>query len=186
MCWATPSSGSCSRCRSRIRSSPPRPPTRTGTPPSSRIASARDDGWVREEPRMRARIALICSLTVAGLVALLGTPAHAGTTFVVNNTAASGAGSLHDAILGSNALKSVDTIDFAIATSGVQTITSPLLAITDPVVIDGTTEPGYAVGFPTVWIVGSGSGVGLEVDASGSTIKGLGIGGFFEGIQLSG
>ena len=49
------------------------------------------------------------------------------------------------------------TIDFAIPGAGVQTIApvSPLPAITDPVLIDGTTQPGYA-GTPLIAIVSQG------------------------------
>ena len=66
-------------------------------------------------------------------------------TFTVINTNDSGPGSLRQAILGANANSGLDTIVFSIG-SGPQTIAplSALPTITDPVVIDGTTQPGYA------------------------------------------
>ena len=67
--------------------------------------------------------------------------------FVVDTTADSGPGSLRQAILDADAVTGGgNTIDFAIPGSGVQTIVplSPLPAITTSVLIDGTTQPGYA------------------------------------------
>ncbi len=64
---------------------------------------------------------------------------------VVTNTSNAGAGSLRQAILDSNAdTGDRDTIVFNIPGSGVQTITllSALPQITQPVVIDGTTQTG--------------------------------------------
>src|SRR5262249_34379635 len=60
---------------------------------------------------------------------------------------------------------------------GVQTIapTSALPTISDPVVVDGTTQPGYA-GSPLVELRGSSAGSGasgLVITAGGSTVKGL-------------
>ena len=65
--------------------------------------------------------------------------------FVVNTTADSGLGSLRQAILDSNAASvAANTIDFDIPGSGVQTIAllSPLLSITNAVLIDGTFPTG--------------------------------------------
>ncbi len=100
--------------------------------------------------------------------------------FEVTTTADSGPGSLRQAILDSNnATGGTNTIDFAIPGTGVRTIApaSPLPAITNPVVIDGTTQPGYA-GAPLIAIISQGTGdadpltVGSDV-----TVKGLAIGG---------
>jgi hypothetical protein len=99
-------------------------------------------------------------------------------TFFVTNTNASGAGSLRQAILDANAF-SGGTIKFNLPGTGVQTISPPsgdLPAITKPVLIDGTTQPGFA-GQPLIEIEGSSAGLasGLELDAgsSGSVIRGL-------------
>jgi len=84
-----------------------------------------------------------------------------------------------------------DTIDFAIASSGTQTIVlaSALPAITSKILIDGTSEPGYA-GQPLLVINAATNSVpnGLEIDASGiAAIKGLQIeGATSAGILLSG
>ncbi len=72
-----------------------------------------------------------------------------------------------------------DTISFNIAGSGVQTIqpTSPLPALTNTVVIDGTTEPNYA-GSPLIQLDGSklASGAnGIVLSAGSSTIEGLSV-----------
>ena len=69
------------------------------------------------------------------------------STYLVNTTTDSGAGSLRQAMLNSNAnpaSSGANEIDFAIGT-GQQTITlaSPLPTITAPLYINGTTQPGY-------------------------------------------
>jgi hypothetical protein len=68
----------------------------------------------------------------------------AAATFSVINTNDSGAGSLRQAILDANANPGPDTIAFAIAGAGVQSIAlqSGLPAVTDPVTIDGYSQPG--------------------------------------------
>lgn len=68
----------------------------------------------------------------------------AATAIIVTNTDDSGSGSLRQAILDANANTGLDTIAFNIPGSGVHTInlTSALPTITDPVVIDGYTQPG--------------------------------------------
>lgn len=76
----------------------------------------------------------------------------------------------------------VDLIHFDLPGTGVQTIaaTSPLPDITDSVVIDGASQPGYA-GTPLVRLLGSGAGAttdGLRLTAGTSTIRGLAIVGF--------
>ena len=68
------------------------------------------------------------------------------STFVVSNTGDSGAGSLRQAIIDSNgASGATNTIDFNIPGTGVQTIAplSPLPAISNRVLIDGGSQPGY-------------------------------------------
>ncbi len=67
-------------------------------------------------------------------------------TFLVNTNADSGVESLRQAILDSNSMgPGPNTIDFGIG-SGAQTISllSALPSITVPVLIDGTSQPGYA------------------------------------------
>ena len=88
--------------------------------------------------------------------------------------------SLRQAITNANAdtsNNSADTISFAIGT-GPATITvgaTALPLINHPVILDGTTQPGYA-GSPIITIDGGGlSGAVLEVIADINTIKGLEI-----------
>jgi hypothetical protein len=105
-----------------------------------------------------------------------GTPVSA---FTVTTTADSGAGSLRQAILDSNATPGTQAIVFNIAGSGVQTITplSDLPFINDPVVIDGTTQPGFS-GAPLIELNGSSTPAtnplpGLVINAGNSTVRGL-------------
>ena len=117
------------------------------------------------------------------------------TPFTVINTNDSGPGSLRQAILTANATSGLQTINFQIPGSGVQTIApaSPLPAITDPVIIDGYTQPGTSVNTLTdgnnavLEIVLSGSAAGptarfgLHITGGGSTVRGLVIDGFGTG-----
>jgi len=115
-------------------------------------------------------------ILIAGQVTIFVTSGQ----FDVTTTADSGPGSLRRAILESNlAMGGANTINFAIPGTGVETIApdSPLPAITNPVVIDGTTQPGYA-GAPLITIVGQGTGgPGPLTVGSNVTVKGLAIGG---------
>jgi titin len=110
--------------------------------------------------------------------------------FTVTNVADSGAGSLRQAILKANATPGSNTIKFTIGT-GLQVIapTSPLPAITNPVVIDGTTQPGFS-GTPLIDLDGLFAGTsanGLVISAGMSTVKGLIVNAFTaSGIVLSG
>ncbi len=102
-------------------------------------------------------------------------------SFVVTNANNHGAGSLRDAIVNANATIGKDTIVFNIPGPGVKTITliSALPEITDAVVIDATTQPGYA-GTPLIEIDGlaiiDSFSNGLTIKAGGSTVRGLAIG----------
>ena len=71
-----------------------------------------------------------------------------------------------------------DTIRFGIST-GVQTISpsSALPTISNPLTIDGTTQPGYA-GSPIIELNGASAGAGVDgltISAGNSTVKGLAI-----------
>jgi parallel beta-helix repeat protein len=109
-------------------------------------------------------------------------------TFSVTNTNDTGAGSLRQAIIDANNNSGLDTVAFNIG-SGVQTI-SPLTqfpTITDAVIIDGTTQPGFS-GIPIIFINGtsvSSSNPGLWITAGGSTVKGLAIGNFRNGAAVA-
>ena len=117
---------------------------------------------------------IVRTLAVSGLVlAAAGSLARAAT-FTVTNTADTGAGSLRQAITDANANAGPDTIAFNIPGSGVQTINvsaTNLPGISDPVTIDGTTQPGYA-GAPLIEIHGSQTS-GMSVTAGNTTFRGL-------------
>ncbi len=97
-------------------------------------------------------------------------------TYVVSNTADSGAGSLRQAILDSNASPVRDTIAFSIASiSKSIEAKSGLPPITNPVTIDATTQLGYA-GSPLVELSGkklSNGESGLNLNAGLSEVRGL-------------
>ena len=100
-------------------------------------------------------------------------------SLVVTNTADSGYGSLRSALLTANATPGFNTVSFQIPGGGVQTINvmSPLPTITNPIVIDGTTQPGY-VGSPLIQLNGAGAGSttnGLQLEAGNSLVRGLAI-----------
>jgi CSLREA domain-containing protein len=98
--------------------------------------------------------------------------------------------SLRDAIEAANATPAKDTIDFAVVgTIEPEVFTLP--AIEAPVTIDGTSAPGYA-GTPLVELDGSAvnasgiDGLVTRTGGSGTTISGLAIGGFENGILFEG
>jgi hypothetical protein len=155
--------------------------------------------------------ALAAGLLVAGMMAMSlvpASPAHAATTFTVNDTrdspdASSIAGgtcdidvfndgnqcTLRAAIQQANATAGADTINFNIPGTGVKTISvnsggfGALPDITDPVTIDGYTQPGAS---PNTKAVGNDAALKIQLDgtnapnhgleishSSGSVIKGL-------------
>ena len=128
------------------------------------------------------------SLASAGLGRLLFVLLAAGcamvglsSTIVVTNTATSGPGSFQQAILTANTNPGLDTIVFQISGTPPFTIapTASLPAITDPVVIDATTQPGFA-GKPVIELngaatVGLGQVVGLRFSSGASTLRGMAI-----------
>jgi hypothetical protein len=94
-------------------------------------------------------------------------------TFTVTNTDDSGPGSLRQAILDANANAGADTIAFDIPGNGVHTIQpqTPLPEISDPVTIDGYTQPGSS---PNTLAVGDDAVLLVEVDtltAGGLTVS---------------
>lgn len=127
---------------------------------------------------------LLVTLTAAWLWA---SPVEAAT-LVVNNANASGAGSLRQALLDANTNANLDTITFNIPGTGVKTITptAALPQVEYPVIIDGTTQPGYA-GLPLIQITGTsaGSANGLLLLGGGCVVRGLVINRFeLSGIRI--
>ena len=99
--------------------------------------------------------------------------------FVVDTTADSGPGSLRQAILDANRVSGLKvTIDFAIPGAGVQTIEplTPLPAITASVLIDGTSQPGFA-GAPLIAVSAAPAGgpAALTIAGSDVTVRGLAV-----------
>jgi len=98
--------------------------------------------------------------------------------------------SLREAILAANNTPETTLIQFDIGSGGSQTIsvTSALPTITEPVIIDGTSQPGFA-GAPLIVLNGSQAGSaanGLTITAGNSTVHDLVIDGFGgSGIELS-
>jgi hypothetical protein len=118
--------------------------------------------------------------------------AHAATTITVTSNADGGANTLRQAILDANADASPDpvTIAFAIGTGAVSIApTSELPAISRPVVIDGTTQPGFDDA-PLVEIRGDsapdGSSGLVLFSHSGSTVRGLVINRFTHDVNVNG
>ncbi len=117
---------------------------------------------------------------LAVMMALAGTAWPA--TYTVVNTDDSGPGSLREAIALANSHPGLDQIEFNIPSPGPHTIqpSTALPPITDPVTIDGYTQPGaepatYSIP-ATLLIELDGtyvSGIGLEIASSGSCLRGL-------------
>ncbi len=162
--------------------------TRPVSSPSSRAPVAggvRPGSWLRS-----GAIASACA--ILGLVVngtfFPPTPVHA-LTVTVTNTNDAGPGSLRQAIVDANTNPGLDTITFSIGGGGAQTITplTSLPAITDAVILDGTSQPLWS-GSPLIELNGASAGavtVGLSITGGGSTIKGFVINRFATGIGIS-
>lgn len=110
-------------------------------------------------------------------------PFEVASSYVVTSPGDSaGTGTLRWAITSANASAGADQITFDIPGAGLHTISlsSALPEITSQVVIDGTTQPGYA-GTPIIEINGLGAGLnrsGLVLKGGNSTVRGLVINNF--------
>ena len=118
-------------------------------------------------------------------------------TFVVTNTNDSGPGSLRQAILNANLATHAppDTIQFAIPGTGPFLIqpATPLPAMSHATIVDGYSQPGsspntLAQGDNAVILIrldGTNVGYndGLLITGGGSTVEGLDVTGFFNGIH---
>jgi hypothetical protein len=150
---------------------------------------------------MRRRVVLLFTTPLAAVIVvlllallLIGThPAH-GSTLTVTNTNDDGEGSLRQAIEVANVASGADTIKFNIPGDGPHTIPpdSALPSITEPVIIDGYSQPGaspntLAVGNDAVLKIelsGAGAANGLEIEADNSTVKGLVISVWENGVEV--
>ena len=125
------------------------------------------------------------ALLIAGASAVLG-----ANTYTVTAQGDSGAGTIGQAITDANAHAGLDTIVFDIPGTPpfFVLLFMGIPAINDPVVIDGTTQPGYA-GTPLFQIrsgLGQGPGLTISAGGSGSTIRGLAFADINEGIRIEG
>lgn len=123
------------------------------------------------------------------LLAYRGHSAHAAANYVVDTTSdalltgcsnAPNDCTLRGAITLANSSGGTDTISFSIG-SGIQIITpaTDLPVVTDAVVIDATTQPGYS-GTPLIGLNGQDvtgllANSGLDITAGNSTVRGLAI-----------
>ena len=149
------------------------------------------------EPRRRTALAAAVALLLLG-----GVSATQADTYTVTNTNGSGAGSLAQAILDSNARTGQDTVVFNIPDSGIHLIDlskTPLPDITDSLILDGYTQPGahpntLSVGNNAVILIqldggsvlyrGPGNGSGLSISGANCLIRGLSITGFLGNSQF--
>jgi len=132
-----------------------------------------------------------------GLAATAPPTVQGQTTYTVTNTNDSGAGSLRAALTSANdgSGTPADIVEFDISGGGPHVIqpTSTLPTITDPIIIDGTSEPDHprtaALDAPAVEIDGQNAGpgvTGLTIDAANVTVKGLALTNFGgDGIRLN-
>lgn len=115
------------------------------------------------------------------MAALLLPSAAQGTAILaVQHAGDSGPGSFRQALLLANATPGADEIRFNIGVGHKVIVPlTPLPAVTEAVLIDGFTQPGFA-GLPLIEIRGTHAGAsnGLELAAPGCTVRGLTINSF--------
>ncbi len=135
----------------------------------------------------------VLGVSVIVLVGFVWSPGGEGATYTVDITADSGPGSLRWAMTEANTTSGLDSVVFSIPGSPPHTIRpdSILPTITDPVVIDATTQPGWA-GDPVIELDGSRTtwityGAGIRIECGGSTVRGFVINRFpADGVALYG
>ncbi|HWZ65571.1 MAG TPA: right-handed parallel beta-helix repeat-containing protein [Patescibacteria group bacterium] len=124
-----------------------------------------------------SKVFIVFAFILLGYSLLPVKPGHASCgSLSVTNTNDSGLGSLRQAITTANSASGQNTICFAIPGSGVQTIalSSALPAITNPAIIDGSSQPGYN-GAPLIELNGTNvtNQPGIWITAGNSTVRGL-------------
>jgi CSLREA domain-containing protein len=178
--------------------------SREGAGTRAKIEQAFDDG-VSLMSCTTGRRSRWTRTIVASVLWLVAAPSatHAAT-FVVNSVgdeaalapidgvacnSTAGTCTLRAAIEEANASAAADVINFSIAPAGAKTITpaTQLPLITNPVTINGTTQPGFS-GAPVIEINGSlisgSTGLSLQGSSNGSTIRGLVINRLTNTIEL--
>ncbi len=147
-----------------------------------------------------ASMVVLCTLPVVAVP-----PANAATITVTSTSDGylpgsldgNGTCDLREAIEAANANSSVDecsagdvgldTIAFNIGAGGLHTI-QPVISlptIVDPVILDGTTQPGCS-GTPCIELDGSEASTGFSISAGSSTVRGFVINRFWDGVRISG
>lgn len=129
---------------------------------------------------------LLLVLLTSTFIGLIDIGHASAATYTVTSNANAGAGTLRQAITDANASVGVtDTIDFAIGTGQQSIAPSAILpSITDPLIIDGTTQPGGATcgtNFTNRNLLIEINGTNIadnplltfDTGSDGSTIKGL-------------
>ncbi|MDR3637628.1 MAG: Calx-beta domain-containing protein [Isosphaeraceae bacterium] len=158
--------------------SAPRPPSSTPanvqTPTTTNPLGSPSVAGTVTPPSSATAVSLITSAVPAA-----STPAPKADPLVVTNTNDTGPGSLRNAIETALAEPGKPVITFNVnGTAPIVIKTqSPLPAITRPLTIDGTTQPGYH-GTPLVTIDGAQAGAGangLVISGGNSTVEGLAI-----------
>ena len=149
----------------------------SGTLPS--LDAAIDGMSYTPPPGFQGNTTLNVTAQSGGIALLVGQVIVTTGSFAVTTISDSGPGSLRQAILDANGVPGLTvTIDFDIPGAGVQTIEpiTPLPPITAAVLIDGTTQPGFA-GTPLIAFGGSQAGsTPLAVSSGNVTIRGLALG----------
>jgi hypothetical protein len=132
--------------------------------------------------KYRSALAVLICVTAVAINVVRGVVSAAvvpGSVFTVTNTNDSGPGSLRQAILDANSSPGSDTIAFNLL--GPSRTIRPVLAlpgITEAVVIDGSTQPGF-VGTPIVELNGANSpSLGLFIAAHNTIVRSLVINSF--------
>ena len=125
--------------------------------------------------------------SAAGLTGATSAPFNLLSPFVVRNTNDTGPGSLRNALTKANQTAGSQTISFNIPGSNPHSIVpaTPLPSITDTVILDGTTQPGYS-GSPVIELNGQlvSGAAGIHLSASNSVVKGFVINRFWSGVSF--
>ena len=138
--------------------------------------------------------ALRGALLLTTAMSAVGAGDAAAATFTVTNTNNSGGGSLRQAITDANNAAGADTITFSISPGTAPftiTPTSALPSITGTATIDATTQPSFnpLTPRPVVELNGTSAGStsdGLTISAANTTVRGLAINRFRDGIHVLG
>lgn len=108
-------------------------------------------------------------LIAAALLGMIPVALEAAV-FTVNSTAASGIGSLEAVIIAANATPGTDTIEFAIAGTGVKTLVAPATGyrqITESLIVNGYTQSGSAMN--SIVSDASNARIHIEIDSAAVT-----------------